>query len=324
MNIRRTLLRGLAACLAFALAGPALSAQEAWPSKPIRLIVAWPAGSPPDTFARVYAERLAKTLKVPVVVDNKAGAGGNIGSDTVAKAAPDGYTFLYTVSNAFTLNPLVYRKLPFNADKDLTPVAPILSQGAFVVVTNGLPVSSINELMAYAKQNPAKLSYASYGVGTIGHLAVELLKDTAGVHMLHIPYKVSPMTDLIAGQVQVSVEPAGSVIPMIKTGKVRAIAFGGLKRHAQFPNVPTVGETYPGIAVFGWHGLWAPAGVPHDIVMRMNTEVTRITLSPDVASQVAELGSESFPGTPEAMTAMVMRERKAFADVIRSRNISLD
>lgn len=323
-NVRRNLVRSLAASLVLGFAWQTATAQQAWPSRPIRIVNAWPAGSPPDTFARIYADRLSKALGVPVVVDNKTGAGGNIGSDTVAKAAPDGYTFLYTVSNAFTINPLLYRKLPFNADKDLKPVVPILAQGAFFVVTNDLPVASMKELAAYAKKNPAKLSYASYGTGTIGHLVVELLKDTAGIHMLHIPYKGSPMTDVISGQVQVSVEPAGSVIPMIKTGKVRPIAFGGLKRHAQFPNVPTVAETYPGLSVFGWHGIWAPAGVPDEIVMRLNAEFNRITRSADVANQVAELGSESFPGTPEAMTTMVLQERKAYADVIRTRNINLD
>jgi tripartite-type tricarboxylate transporter receptor subunit TctC len=323
-NVRRNLVRSVALSLALGSALQAATAQQAWPSRPIRIVNAWPAGSPPDTFARIYAERLSRAFGVPVVVDNRTGAGGNIGSDAVAKAAPDGYTFLYTVSNAFTINPLLYRKLPFDADKDLKPVAPILAQGAFFVVTNDLPLTSMKELAAYATQNPGKLSYASYGVGTIGHLVMELLKDTAGIQMLHVPYTSSPMTDLIAGQVQVSVEPAGSVIPMIRTGKVRAIAFGGLKRHAQFPNVPTLAETYPGLAVFGWHGIWAPAGVPDEIVLRLNAELNRITRSADVANQVTELGSESFPGTPETMTTMVGRERKAYVDVIRARNINLD
>jgi len=283
-----------------------------------------PAGSPPDTYARIYADRLAKALGVPVIVDNKPGAGGNIGTETVAKSAADGYTFLYTVSNALTVNPTLYRKLPFDAEKDLKPVAPILAQGGFIVVSNDLPVKSMKELVDYAKQHPGKLAYASYGVGGFPHLMIELVKDATKVNMLHIPYKSGPMTDVISGQVQLMLEPAASAIPMIKTGKVRAIAFSGPKRHARFPDVPTLAETYPGVVGWGWHGIWAPAGVPDEIVGRINAEVNRITQSPDVARQVVELGSESIPGTPEAMAAMVRDDTKVWRDLIRAKNITME
>ncbi|RZL92382.1 MAG: tripartite tricarboxylate transporter substrate binding protein [Variovorax sp.] len=321
---RKCLVRALALCAAPGLSWQAATAQLQWPSKPIRLVNAWPPGSPPDTYARIYAERMSKSLGVAVVVDNKPGAAGNIGTESVARSAADGYTLLYTVSNAFTVNPVLYRKLPFDAEKDMKPVAPILAQGGFIVVNNDLPVKSMKELVAYAKQHPAKLAYASYGTGGFPHLMIELVKDTAQVQMLHVPYKSGPMTDLISGQVQLMLEPAASAIPMIKTGRVRAIAFSGAKRHAQFPDLPTVAETYPGVVGWGWHGIWAPAGVPDEIVRRLNAEVNRITQSPEVAKQVAELGSESLPGTPETMAAMVDGEGKVWGGLIRSKNIMVD
>ncbi len=321
---RNCLLGALALPLIPSLPWQAAMAQQPWPSRSIRLVNAWPAGSPPDTYARIYADRLAKALGVAVIVDNKPGAGGNIGTETVAKSAPDGYTLLYTVSNAFTVNPMLYRKLPFDAGKDLKPVAPILAQGGFIVVNNDLPVKSMKELVDYAKQHPGNLAYASYGVGGFPHLMIELVKDTAKVNMLHIPYKSGPMTDVISGQVQLMMEPAASAIPMIKTGKVRAIAFSGPKRHARFPDVPTVAETYPGVIGWGWHGIWAPAGVPDEIVGRINAEVNRITQSPDVAKQVVELGSESIPGTTEAMAAMVRDDAKVWGNLIRAKNITIE
>lgn len=323
-NVRRRLACSLALSVALGAVWQTAAAQQAWPSRAIRIVNAWPAGSPPDTYSRVYAERLSKALGVPVVVENKPGAGGNIGTEVVAKSAPDGYTFLYTVANAFTVNPVLYRKLSYDTEKDFRPVAPILGQAGFAIVPNDLPVTSMKELAAYAKQNPNKLSYATYGVGTGAHLSIELLKDTAGIQMVHVPYKTSPMTDLISGQVHLALEPAGSAIPMIKTGKVRAIAFTGEKRNAQFPDLPTMAETFAGVTAWGWHGVWAPAGVSDEIVKRMNAEINRITQMPETAKQMADLGSEPRPGTPESMTSQVNREKKLWGDVIRAKNITLD
>ncbi|TDF62232.1 tripartite tricarboxylate transporter substrate binding protein [Cupriavidus sp. L7L] len=283
-----------------------------------------PPGSPPDTYARIYAERLAKAFGVPVVVDNRPGAGANLASDAVAKAPPDGYTLLYTVSSAFVVNPFIYRKLPFDVDKDLKPVAPLLTQGSFVVVNNDLPVKSIHELVAYAKEHPGQLAYASYGVGGFPHLIMELLSQAAKIQMLHVPYKAGPMTDVISGQVQLMAEPAASAIPMIKAGKVRPIAYTGPKRHAQFPALPTVAETYSEVVSFGWHGLWAPAGVPGEIVQRLNAELTRITRLPEVMTKIQELGSEPLSATPAAMSSMVRLEAKKWGGLIRAKGITVD
>lgn len=302
----------------------AANAQPAWPAKPIRLINMAPAGAAPDTFARIYGEKLGKTLGVPVVVDNRPGAAGNLASDAVAKSAPDGYTLLYTVSSAFVINPFLYRKLPFDAEKDLKPVSPLLAQGAFIVVNNDLPVKSIQQLVAYAKERPGKLAYASYGTGGFLHLVMELLAQAAKIRMLHVPYKAGPLTDVISGQVQLMAEPAASAIPMIKAGRVRAIAYTGTKRHAQFPELPAVAETYPEVVGFGWHGLWAPAGVPDVIVQRLNAELTAITRSPEITKQILDLGSEPLSATPEAMTSMVRSEAKLWGGLIQTHNITVD
>lgn len=327
MNITRrdVLARAAAACAAATLQPrQAAYAQQPWPAKTIKLVNMGPPGSPPDTYARIYADRLAKVLGVPVIVENRPGAGANLASEAVAKAPADGYTLLYTVSNAFVINPWIYSKLSFNAEKDFRPVAPILSQGAFIVVNNELPVKSVKELAAYAKEKPGKLAYASYGTGGFPHLVMELFCQSAKVQMLHVPYKTAPITDVISGQVQLMVEPAASAIPMIRSGKVRAIAFTSAKRHAQFPDLPTVAETYPEVAVFGWHGIWAPAGVPAEIVQRLNTEITRITHSPEIQKLVTEMGSEPMPATADAMGAMVRAEAKLWGDLLKTKNITVD
>lgn len=178
------------------------------------------SGFPARTYARIYADRLAKAFGVPVVVDNRPGAGANLASDAVAKSPPDGYTLLYTVSSAFVVNPFIYRKLPFDVNKDLKPASPLLAQGSFIVVNNDLPVKSLQELVAYAKEHPGKLAYASYGIGGFPRLIMELLSQAAKIQMLHVPYKAAPMTDVISGQVQLMADPAAAAIPMIKAGCV--------------------------------------------------------------------------------------------------------
>jgi tripartite-type tricarboxylate transporter receptor subunit TctC len=322
---RDVLARAAAACAAATLQPwEAAHARQAWPAKTIRLVNMGPPGSPPDTYGRIYAERLSKMLGVPVILENKPGAGANLASEAVAKAPADGYTLLYTVSNAFVINPWIYSKLSFSPEKDLRPVAPTLSQGAFIVINNDLPVGSVKELVAHAKDKPGKLAYASYGIGGFPHLVMELFCQSAAVQMVHVPYKTGPITDVISGQVQLMVEPAASAIPMIRSGKVRAIAFTSAKRHAQFPDLPTISETYPDVAVFGWHGIWAPAGVPSEIVQRLNGEVTRITQSADVQKQIAEMGSEPMVATPDAMAAMLRTEAKLWGDLLKTKNITVD
>lgn len=321
---REMITRTAAACAAALQPWQAVHAQAAWPSRTIKFVNMGPPGTAPDTYNRVYAERLSKALNVPVIVDNRPGVAGNIASDVVAKAPADGYTLLYTVSSSFTVNPWIYSKLSFDPEKEFRPVSPLLSQGAFIVANNDVPFKTVKELAAYASANPGKLAYGTNGVGSFLHLIMELFNQSAQVQMLHVPYKGPPMIDVVSGQIPLCVEPAASAIPMITSGKVRAIAYSGPRRHAQLPNVPTIAETYPAVAVVGWHGIWAPAGVPNDVVQRLNAEVTRITQAPDVQKLIAEMGSEPMSATVDSMTAVIRQEKRMWGELVKAKKISVD
>ena len=322
---RREIIARAAACAVATLQPwqPA-SAQQAWPSRTIKFVNIGPPGTAPDTFNRVYAERLSRILNVPVIIENRPGVAGNIAADVVAKAPADGYTLLYTVSSSFTVNPWIYSKLSFDPEKEFQPVSPLLSQGAFIVANNDLPFKTVKELVDYATAHPDKLAYGTNGVGSFLHLIMELFNQSAQVQMLHVPYKGPPMIDVVSGQIPLCVEPAASAIPMINAGKVRAIAFSGSRRHAQLPNVPTIAETYPAVAVVGWHGIWAPAGVPNEVVQRLNAALTRITQTPDVQKLIAEMGSEPMSASVDAMTAMLRQEKRTWGDLVKAKKITVD
>ena len=322
---REMIARAAAACAAAALQPwQAASAQTPWPSRTIKFVNIAPPGTAPDTYNRIYAERLSKALSVPVIIENRPGVAGNIASDVVAKAPPDGYTLLYAVSSSFTVNPWIYSKLSFDPEKEFRPVSPLLSQGAFIVANNDMPFKTVKELVNHATANPGKLAYGTNGVGSFLHLIMELFNQSAQVQMLHVPYKGPPMIDVVSGQIPLCVEPAASAIPMINSGKVRAIAYSGPRRHAQLPNVPTISETYPAVAVVGWHGIWAPAGVPGEVVQKLNAEVTRITQTPEVQKLIAEMGSEPMSATVEAMATMVRQEKQLWGDLVKAKKITVD
>ena len=323
---RRAIIARAAAACAVATLQPwhAASAQQAWPSRTIKFVNMGPPGTAPDTFNRIYAERLSRALNVPVIIENRPGVAGNIASDVVAKAQPDGYTLLYTVSSSFTVNPWIYSKLPFDPEKELRPVSPVLSQGAFIVANNDTPFKTVKELVDYATAHPGKLAYGTNGVGSFLHLIMELFNQSAKVQMLHVPYKGPPLIDVVSGQIPLCVEPVASAIPMIKAGKVRAIAYSGSRRHAQFPNVPTIAETYPAVAVVGWHGIWAPAGVPTEVVQKFNAAITRITQSPDVQKLIAEIGSEPMSASVDAMTTTLREEKRTWGQLVKAKKITVD
>ncbi len=321
MRIFRTYFAALIAAL------PALSMSvfaADWPEKPVRLIVGFGPGTPPDLFARVYGEQLSKSLKVPVVIENKPGAAGNLASDFVAKAPADGTAFVYNVSNAFTVNPYVYARLPFNPGSDLTPVATSMTQGLVLVVNNDVPVFTLKDLIDLARAEPGKLSYASYGAGSYPHLIMEWMLDETKTRMLHVPYKQGPLNEIIGRQVDMMVEPIATAYPFIQAGRVRAIAFSGEKRHPSLPNVPTFSETVPGLTVTAWHGLWAAAGTPKAIVERMNREMVRASQDPGVQRRIRDLHCEPLGVTPEVMSSMVKRDADIFSRIVRAKNIRLD
>ena len=313
------------AALALTLASAGAQAQSgAWPQRPIRIITPTPAGVGSDVFARAYAERLGQMLKTPVVVENRPGALAAIGTDAVAKAAPDGYTILFSTSNPFTMTPFLLSKLPYNPQTDLVPVTQALKGGSFIVANPSVPAKNLVELVALAKKDPGRVSFASYGSGSTAHLGFELLQDAAGIELLHVPYKQSAMPDVIAGQVMLGFEPPISALPNIRAGRIKPIAYTGSQRSAALPDVPTLAERYPGLEVFTWLGFWLPAKTPSEIVDRFNREIRAATQSPEMQKLIAEAGLEPMGTTPEETRAIVRREAEAMGKLIKAKNIRID
>jgi len=297
---------------------------EPWPSKLIKIVTPTPAGVGSDAFSRLYADKLSKALKVPVVVENRPGALSTLGVDAVAKAPADGYTILFSTGNPFTVTPYLLSKLPYNPEKDFIPVTQIFRGGSFLVVNKDVPVKSLRELIAMAKSAPGKLTFASYGPGTTSHLGLELLQDAAGVEMLHIPYKQGAMVDVIGGQVMVGWEPPVSALPHIKAGRVRALAYTGSARSSALPDVPTLAEAYPGLEVFTWVGVWVPANTPPAIVQRLYSTITAITQTPEMLRYIDEAGNEPISPTPAETAAFIKREAQFMGNLIKTKNIKLD
>ncbi len=274
---RRGLLRGGAASLALAALGsrmPEALAQGAdYPNRPIRLVVGFPPGQSTDVIARAYAVALQNILKNPVYVDNKPGANGILAAQTVKAAEPDGYTLLAGTSGQLVINPALYSKLPYSATTDFVPVAPLARGRAFLVVNNSLPVHSLQELLAYGKAHPGKLSFGSGGQGITSHLAMEMLKTATGLDATHVPYKGSPaaLNGLMAGDVQLMFDTGGSLLPLVDSGKVRCIAVSTLDRYPPLPNVPTVAEQgAPGFQVYAWNAVLAPLKTQQAVVQKLN------------------------------------------------------
>ncbi len=295
-----------------------------WPSKPIKIVVGFAAGTPPDIFARMYGDYASKKLGVPVVVDNKPGAAGNLSSDTVAKSPADGYTVLYNLSTGFTLNPFLYTKLPFDPEKDLTPVATTMRQGLVLIANPKFPASSIKELVAAAKAKPGTISHASYGAGSPSHLIVEILKDETNIEMIHVPYRASPIADLVGGQVDTLMEPIATAMPLITSGRAKALAYSGPSRHPALPDVPTLAEVVPGLAVTSWHGIWAPAGTPAAVLARLNSVLVEASKDADMQKRIRDLNVEPLGLSRADMAALVSQDAGMFSKIAKARNIRLD
>jgi tripartite-type tricarboxylate transporter receptor subunit TctC len=298
---------------------------QAYPSQPVRIIVGFAAGSGSDIFARLMAQWLSERIGQSVLVENRPGAGGNIGTESVVKAAPDGYTLLQWVP-ANAVNNALYEKLNFNFLRDIAPVAGTARAPYVVVVNPALPVKTIPELIAHAKTNPGKLNFASAGVGTGIHMAGELFKLTAGVNMVHVPYRgaAGAMTDLIGGQVQLMFDTTAASIPHIKGGKVRALAVTTATRSALLPDLPTVADTVPGYEASGPFGLGAPKDTPPAVIEKLNKEINAVLADPKVKARLAELGSEPLTGSPAEVGRMLAAETEKWAKVIKAANIKVE
>ena len=293
---------------------------QAYPSKPIRIIVNFPAGGVADIYARIIGAKVQDAWGQPVVVENRTGGGGNIGADAVAKSAPDGYTLNMSAIGPHAVNVTLFSKMPYDPVKDFAAIALVLEAEGLLVVHPTVPANNVAELIAYARANPGKLTFASAGPGTASHLAGELFKTMAKVDMLHIPYKgnVPAITDLLAGQTSLLFATMPTVLPHAKAGKLRAIATLGSERSAATPELPTIGETLKGFEVNNWIGLFAPAGTPPEIVRRWNAEVMRIMRSPDIQARLPVDGARFTPNTPEQFSAFVKSEIAKWAPVVRA------
>jgi tripartite-type tricarboxylate transporter receptor subunit TctC len=325
--IRRQFLAGAAALpLSSALARHAWA--QAWPARPIRLIVPFPPGGGTDVVSRLIAEKLGPPLNTAVVVDNRPGAGGNIGIDAAAKSAPDGYTLAMGQTSNLAINPSLYGKLTFNPLKDFTPVVLVASQPMVLIVVNEAPWKTLGEMVATAKAKPGALTMASAGTGTVGHLAGEMFARQAGVEFVHVPYKgASPaLTDLMGGQVSLFFASAGAIAPQLATGgKVRGLAVTSAKRLAKLSNIPTIAESgYPGFEATDWKGLVAPAGTPAAVVNRLNEEVGKILQSRDALDRLATEGSEPIGGSPEYFAGFLKAQNAKWGKIVKESGAKVD
>lgn len=301
------------------------TAQE-WPAKPIRFIVPYPPGGGTDVIARIVQQRMSEGLGQQILIENRGGAGGAVGTAEAAKSAPDGYTFLFTLSS-HTINPLLY-KLNFDIERDFTAVSMIVSVPQLIAANPNAPIKTMAELVAAAKAQPGKLSFASVGNGTPSHIAGELLKLKTGIEILHVPYKGGgpAVTDTIGGQVPLLFVTAPAAMSHVRAGKLRALAVTTLKRSPGAPEIPTVAEALniPDYEVDSWYAMFAPAKTPSAIVARMQKEIARVVQLDDVKQKLIEQGGDPVGGTPEQLDRVVKAELKKWAEVIQKAKIKLD
>jgi len=309
--------------MVLALGVAASAAAQEYPSKPIRMIVPYPPAGGTDIVARIVNEPLTTILGQPIIVDNKGGAAGNLGTDLAAKSPPDGYTVLFTLSS-HTINPKLYGKLPFDVEKDFTAVSLAAYIPQIVVVNPAVPINDIAELVAYAKANPGKLNYASVGIGSPGHIAGELLKLKTGINMVHVPYKGGgpAVTDTLGGQVQVLIVSIPAAFQFVKAGRLRAIAVASDKRSLAAPDIPTIAEQGVDCIVNSWYGALVPAKTPPAVVAKLNAAMVKALASQDTRDKLFAQGAEAASSTPAEFEALIRDELKKWEYVIREAKIT--
>ena len=324
MSIISTVARGAVALLAaFALCAPAHA--QTWPDKPVKLIVNFPPGGVADTLARSIAPTISEAIKQPVVVENRPGANGSIGADVVAKSAPDGYTLLVTSGGAMTVDPFLYSNLPYDTQKDLTPVASLAIVRVFLMIHPSVPAKSFNEFVAYARANPGKLSYGSAGSGSSPHLAGEMFTRAAKIQATHVPYKgaAPALNDLLGGQIQFMFDP-GPGLQHAATGKLTVLAVASGKRASRYPDIPTLEELGMKVDADTTFGVYAPAGLSPAVIERLNKEVNRALASPALVDNIQKLGGDVLPLTIPEFVARQAADRARYGAFIKEAGIKVD
>jgi tripartite-type tricarboxylate transporter receptor subunit TctC len=316
------LIRAFAAAMAFSLF-PAIAGAQAWPSKPVKIIVPFAAGGATDVVARLLAQKLTDSWGQSVLVENRAGAGGNIGADVVAKSPADGYTLLMTSGSIVTANPYIYKAMPFDAARDLMPITNVATGPQVIVVNPNVPAKDLRELIGLAKASPGKVNFGSAGVGTQTHLAAENFLYSAGVDMTHVPYKgeSAAITDLMGGQIQLATPNLGAAINLIKEGKLRALAVTSKERSAQLPDVPAAAEVLPGFENAGWFGLMAPAGTPPEVIEKIYRDSAKVLLSEEFRGKLTQQGMMPVANSPADFGAAIREESARWAKVVQQRGL---
>jgi tripartite-type tricarboxylate transporter receptor subunit TctC len=319
--IKRFWTRVAAAALVALL--PALAAAQ-WPAKPVKIVVPFAAGGATDVVARLLAQKLTEAWGQAVLVENRAGAGGNIGADAVAKSPADGYTLLMTSGSIVTANQYIYKSLTYDPGKDLVAITNVATGPQVIVVGPGVEAKDLRELIAYAKANPKRVNFGSAGVGTQTHLAAENFAHSAGIDATHVPYKgeSAALTDLMGGQIQMVTPNLGAAIGFIKEGKMRALAVTSRERSPQLPDVPAAGELLPGFENAGWFGLMAPAGTPREVIDRIQRDSAKILLSEDFKATLAKQGMTPVANSPSDFAAAIREESARWAKVIKDRGLA--
>ena len=304
-----------------------LAFAQAYPSKPVRVIIPYPPGSTPDIVGRTASSKLQEALGQPFVVENRTGAGGNIGAEAVAKAPADGYTLLVSTNGVFSINKALYKSMPFDPDKDLAPVSLLASAPQMLVTTPSVEAADFKSFIGYLKKNPGKLSYGSVGSGSASHLTMELLKNDAGVFVVHIPYRGFPpaVTDLLSGNIQTMFAIIPAVLPQVKAGKLKALAVTGLKRSAMAPDVPSVAELgYPQLESLAWIGLLATAGTPAEVINRLHAETAKGMRAQDTRDMLGKQGFEVVANSPAEFSSWIRAEQAKWSKVIRASGATAD
>lgn len=300
---------------------------DTYPNRPIRFIVPFPVGGSADILARIMSERLALALSQSAVVDNRPGAGGNIGADIAAKSLADGYTMVFGSTGNMAINATLYKRLPYDPIKDFAPVILWSSEPNILVVNQSLPSNSVQDLIAHAKANPGKLNYASSGNGTSQHLAGELFKSMAGLDILHVPYKggVTSMTDVLGGRIEMTFSSLIATLPHVQSGRLKALGVTSAKRSPVIPDVPTIAETgLPGYEVNVWFGVLFPAGTPNQYITRLNREISKILAVPEVIKTMTSQGSVPGGGTPDDFARYIKQEKDKWAQVVKKAGVRID